>query len=148
MKRFLLLGLPALVLALGQMIPDPWTPADLMEPAQLVARLKGPGAARPLIFYVGFGVLYRSKHIPGSVYIGPGAKQEGLQALREAALRQPKTKEIIMYCGCCPWSHCPNVRPAFVMLHELGYKRVKILSLPTDFARDWLDKGYPFEAGY
>ncbi len=136
--------MPALLL--GQMA-NPWTPADLIEPAQLATRLKGPPAARPPVFYVGFAVLYRSKHIPGAEFIGPAGKQEGLEALREAALKHPRTQEIVIYCGCCPWDHCPNLRPAFLMLHELGFKRTRVLDLPTNFQKDWLEKGYPFETG-
>ena len=89
-----------------------------------------------------------SRTKPDAEFVGPGGKQEGLQALREAALKHPRTQEIIIYCGCCPWDHCPNVRPAFIMLHELGFKRVRVVSMPTNFATDWVGKGYPFEAGH
>jgi 3-mercaptopyruvate sulfurtransferase SseA len=147
-----ILRIAAFVAALGglagQTVPDPWTAADLIEPAQFAARLKGPAAKAPTIYYVGFGVLYRSKHIPGAEFVGPGGKQEGLQALREAALKHARTDEIVIYCGCCPWERCPNLRPAFVMLRELGFKRVRVLSLPTSFLTDWVEKGYPFEAGH
>ena len=146
MKLRITVALLALCGLSGQAIPDPWTTADLIQPEQLAARWRG-AAPKPPIFYVGFGVLYRGKHIPGAVFVGPGAKQEGLQMLREAALKLPRTKEIVIYCGCCPWGHCPNIRPAFIMLHELGFKRVRVLSLPTNFATDWLDHGYPFAAG-
>lgn len=146
------LRISALLLALcalsGQTMPNPWTAADLIEPAQLAPRLKGPPVARPVIYYVGFGVLHRSKHIPGAEFVGPASKQEGLQALREAVLNHPRTQEIVINCGCCPWDHCPNLRPAFVMLHELGFKRVRVLSLPTSFPKDWIEKGYPFETGH
>ena len=144
--------IPALLLALcalsAQSMPDPWTPADLIQPAAFAERLKSQTAAKPVIYYVGFGVLYRGKHIPGAEFAGPAGIQEGRQALREAALKHPRTQEIVIYCGCCPWDHCPNLRPAFVMLHELGFKRVRVLSLPTNFATDWVEKGYPFEAGH
>jgi 3-mercaptopyruvate sulfurtransferase SseA len=139
--------MPAAILAVGQ-IPDPWTAADLIQPAQFAARLKDPSAPKPTIYYVGFAVLYRSKHIPGAEFVGPGSKQEGLQSLREAALKHARADEIVIYCGCCPWDHCPNLRPAFIMLHELGFKRVKVLNLPTSLVKDWLEKGYPFEAGH
>ena len=146
------LRIPVLLIALGalsgQTVPDPWTAGDVIQPDQLAARLKSRTAPKPLIYYVGFGVLYRSKHIPDAEFVGPGGKQEGLQALREAALKHPRTQEIIIYCGCCPWDHCPNVRPAFIMLHELGFKRVRVVSMPTNFATDWVGKGYPFEAGH
>jgi thiosulfate/3-mercaptopyruvate sulfurtransferase len=145
------LRIPTLLLAAaalsGQTAPDPWTAADLIQPAQLVARLHSPTAAKPPIYYVGFGVLYRSKHIPGAEFAGPANRPEGLQALREAALKHPRTEEIVIYCGCCPWDHCPNLRPAFQMLRDLGFKRVRVLALPTTFSKEWIEKGYPFETG-
>src|ERR1700690_3316878 len=96
----------ALLVALGalsaQTMPDPWTAGDVIQPDQLAARLKSPTASKPPIYYVGFGVLYRSKHIPGAEFLGPAGKQEGLQALREAALKHPRTAEIVIYWGCSP----------------------------------------------
>ena len=146
------LRIAAMLVAFGalsaQTVVDPWTAGDVIQPDQLAARLKSPTASKPPIYYVGFGILYRSKHIPGAEFIGPGSKQEGLQALREAALKHARTEEIVIYCGCCPWDHCPNMRPAFIMLHELGFKRVRVLSLPTSFPKDWVEKGFPFEAGH
>ncbi len=126
---------------------DPWQPADVMQPADLAARLRNPAAPQPKMFYVGFGVLYRSKHIPGSVFTGPTSKQEGLELLRSAVIKLPRQEEIVIYCGCCPWEKCPNLRPAFVMLHELGFKKVRVVALPTSFLRDWIEKGYPVELG-
>ena len=125
---------------------DPWSGGDLLAPAQLAGRLRDPRAAKPKIYYVGFGILYRSKHIPGAEFAGPASKQEGLELLRAAVLKQPRDRELIIYCGCCPWDHCPNLRPAFLMLRELGFKEVKVLWLPTNFAKDWIDKGYPVES--
>lgn len=149
--RSVSLRIPTLLVALGalsaQTVPDPWTAADVIQPDQLAARLTSRTESKPPIFYVGFGILYRSKHIPGSVFIGPGSKQEGLQALREAALKHPRTDEIVLYCGCCPWDHCPNVRPAVELLEGMGFTHVKAMYLPTDFKADWIDRGYPVEAG-
>ena len=42
---------------------DPWSSADVLQPAELASRLSKPSP--PAVFHVGFGVLYRSKHIPG-----------------------------------------------------------------------------------
>ncbi|HEX8986158.1 MAG TPA: rhodanese-like domain-containing protein [Bryobacteraceae bacterium] len=132
------------VLAFAQAPPaDPWRPADLMAPSELATRLKG--AAGPKVFYVGFGILYRSKHIPGAAFTGPTAKQEGLEALRAAVIKLPRTEELAIYCGCCPWQSCPNIRPAFLMLRELGFRHVRVLDLPTSFLKDWIQKGYPVE---
>jgi rhodanese-related sulfurtransferase len=128
-------------------MPDPWTAADLIEPAQLAPRLKGPPAARPIVYYVGFGVLYRSKHIPGAEFVGPASKQEGLQALREAALKHPRSQEIVIYCGCCPWDNCPNMRPAFQTLKEMGFVNLKALDIPERLGDDWTAKGFPIVKG-
>jgi hypothetical protein len=135
----------AVLIACAAFAADPWSGADLLAPAQLAARLRSPQAVKPVIFYVGFGVLYRSKHIPGAEFAGPAGKQEGLELLRTAALKQPRDRQIVIYCGCCPWDHCPNLRPAFLMLRELGFTQVKVLSLPTNFPKDWIEKGYPVD---
>jgi hypothetical protein len=41
--------------------------------------------------------------------------------------------------------HCPNIRPAFQTLNDLGYTNVHILDLPSNFRADWMEKGYPVE---
>jgi thiosulfate/3-mercaptopyruvate sulfurtransferase len=143
------LGATALLLvmaAAGQSGADPWSESDLLQPADLAARLASQ-SPKPKIFYVGFGILYRSKHIPGAAFTGPAGKQEGLEALRAAVIKLPRTTEVVIYCGCCPVNHCPNIRPAFLMLRELGFQGAKILWLPTSFLKDWIEKGYPVEAG-
>jgi rhodanese-related sulfurtransferase len=120
-------------------------PSDLIAPADLAARLKSAG--KPVVVYVGFPVLYRGNHIPGALFAGPASKPEGLEALKQAVVKLPKDAEIVVYCGCCPWSHCPNIRPAFRALRDLGYTRVKVVEIPTNLATDWMDKGYPVEKG-
>jgi thiosulfate/3-mercaptopyruvate sulfurtransferase len=148
------LRLPAVLLAflpllIAQTPPaGPWQAADLMQPSELASRLRAGAARTPRVFYVGFAVLYRSKHIPGAVFTGPTARQEGLESLRAAVVKLPRNEELVIYCGCCPWSSCPNIRPAFLMLHELGFQRVRVLALPTSFLKDWIEKGYPVEQGH
>ena len=117
-----------------------------VETKDLAAQLQANGP-KPALFHVGFNVMFRSKHIPGSVYAGPGSKAEGLDALKAAAANVPRDREVIIYCGCCPFDRCPNVRPAVALLKQMGFTRVKALNLPTNFAADWLDHGYPFEEG-
>ena len=129
------------VAVFGQGNADPWKPADLIQPKDVAARL----AQKPVLFHVGFATLYRSKHIPGTVYLGPGAREEGLAALRKAAAAFPRDREIILYCGCCPWNECPNMRPAFSALRAMGFTRVKAMYTPTNLVKDWIEKGYPVE---
>ncbi len=59
-------------------------------------------------------------------------------------LRYRVDREIV-YCGCCPIDKCPNLRPAFRVAREMGFKKVRVLKLPTSFGIDWVEKGYPFE---
>ena len=117
---------------------EPWTAGDLVQPQQ-VAQNTG----NPLIIHVGFPVLYRSAHITGSIFAGPGSKPEGIEALRKAVAGQPLGREIILYCGCCPWDKCPNIRPAFATLRQMGFSRVRAMVVPTNLKTDWIDKGYP-----
>src|ERR1035437_583024 len=118
----------------------------LVQPPDLAAQLAGK-VARPAVFMVGPNMLYRSKHIPGSVYAGPGMSEAGLAMLKAEAGKLPRDREVVVYCGCCPWDKCPNVKPAVDLLKQIGFAKVKALYLETGFKADWLDKGYAAEAG-
>jgi hypothetical protein len=119
------------------------TKADLVQPADLAKDLALPEWRRPVLLHVGFSVLYKSGHIPGSKYVGSGSTARGRAELKKALKAIPKDKAVVLYCGCCPWDHCPNVNPAFRVARGLGYKNVKILYIVQDLQRDWVDKGYP-----
>ena len=121
--------------------------AGLMNPDELVKILKSSKGEKPLMIQVGSHVLFQQAHIPGSEYIGPASSENGLQQLRRRVETLPRSKAIIIYCGCCPWSHCPNVKPAVELLKQMGFTRVKAMFVETNFAKDWTDKGYPVEAG-
>ena len=55
---------------------------------------------------------------------------------------------IVLYCGCCPWGRCPNVGPAYKLLLDMGFTRVKVLYLADNFGADWVNKGFPVESGH
>ena len=118
----------------------------LIQPAELANILKANGP-KPLILQVGFRVLYLQAHIPGSEYVGPGSSTEGLEQIRARVKALPRTKTIVLYCGCCPWSHCHNVRPAYQALEAMGFKNVKVLFIAHDFGSDWVNAGYPVTTG-
>jgi len=126
---------------------DPWAKAQLISPEALNKLLVQTKPAKPLIIQVGFRPLYIQGHIPGSVYYGPGSRPDGLAELRKYVQAFPRNQEIVIYCGCCPFSQCPNIRPAFKALKELGFTRVKVLEIPDRLSTDWLGKGYPLEKG-
>ena len=102
---------------------------------------------KPLLFHVGSHMFFLQAHIPGSEYLGAGTTAEGIQNLRRRVSGLPKNTPIILYCGCCPWSHCPNVNPAYDALLQMGFTNVRVLFMPNNFGADWLDKGYPVARG-
>lgn len=104
-------------------------------------------SGKPLILQVGVHVLYAQAHVPGSEYVGAASTPAGLDALRRRVGGVNKTRLVVLYCGCCPWESCPNIRPAFNQLRALGFTQVKALHIADNFGTDWVTKGYPVESG-
>lgn len=120
---------------------EPWTATQLVAPADLARTIEtGAREQQPLLLSVGPAAM-----IKGSIDIGPASDKEGLNKLKAALEKQPKDKEIIIYCGCCPFAHCPNIRPAFRLLKEMHYTHARLLNLEHNIRTDWMDKGYPSE---
>jgi len=147
---FLLLCLSLLLLTLpvtnAQYSGDPWTAAQTAQPADFAKELTA-GKSKPTILFVGFQRLYSAGHIKGAQYHGSGGRPEGLAEIKKWAEPLPRSINLVIYCGCCPLDHCPNLRPAFTTLHEMGFRKLRVLILPTSFAVDWADKGLPYEKG-
>lgn len=118
-----------------------------ITPEDLVKLLQSSPQQKPLLFQVGSHVLYSQAHIPGSEYTGPASTEAGLQQLRKRVASVRRTQLIVLYCGCCPWDHCPNVKPADDALHAMGFRNVKILYIAENFGSDWVNKGYPTAKG-
>jgi thiosulfate/3-mercaptopyruvate sulfurtransferase len=125
-------------------LQDPWPPGKLIQPAAL-AELLNTSGPKPTVISVAFPVLYRQRHIAHALPAGPASKPEGLAALRQAVSAMPKDREIVIYCGCCPMEHCPNIRPAYMALESAGFSNVRVLELRTNLHTDWTAKGYPVE---
>jgi thiosulfate/3-mercaptopyruvate sulfurtransferase len=138
----LMLGLVAVTASQAESELVPGSP-QLINPEDLVKILQAPKEERPLILNVGPSLLYMQAHIPGSEYIGAGSDSQGMESLRRRVKTLPHNTSILLYCGCCPWSHCPNVRPAYDALHKAGFTNVKVLYIANDFGADWVYKGYP-----
>lgn len=126
---------------------DPWSAAQTVQPAQLVAELGQEKDPHALVIYVGARTLYNGAHLPGAVYYGPGSTEQGIGELKKYAARLPKNSDVVLYCGCCPLEKCPNLRRAFTALKEIGFARLRVLILPTSFNSDWVEKGYPVQKG-
>ncbi|MBZ5615088.1 MAG: rhodanese-like domain-containing protein [Acidobacteriia bacterium] len=150
-KRYVLFAVVVLVLISASAVlafQAPSIPASrLINPEELVKVLQSPKGEKPLLIHVGSHVMYEQAHIPGSEYIGPASYESGLQQLRQRVQTLPKKKFIVIYCGCCPWSHCPTVKPADDALRTLGFTNVKVLYIADNFGANWVNKGYPVAKG-
>ena len=133
---FLLLG--TLITHISWKNDEPWRPDQLLEPADLAATIAASDAAKPLIISIG-----PAATIKGSVGVGPASEAENVAKLEKLLSKEPKDRAIVIYCGCCPFKNCPNVRPAFAKLNEMGFKNHQLLNLAKNLKTDWLDKGYP-----
>jgi hypothetical protein len=122
---------------------DPWSAGELIQPEEL-AKVIQSGKA-PVVLSVAFPILYHGKHIVHAINAGPTSKPEGIEALKMAVANLPKDADLVIYCGCCPMVKCPNIRPAYRTLKELGFSRIRVLSVPTNLHTDWVSKGYPSE---
>ena len=124
---------------------DPWNKTQVIMPEELARLLSNSGDKKPLVVCAGFDFLYKGAHIPGAEFIGPAREAKGIGALKKWAHGIPRNQEVVVYCGCCPFKECPNIRPAFQVLHQAGLKRLKVLYLENNFAKDWVEKGLPVE---
>ena len=122
--------------------------SQLVQPADLVRELASASAdARPTIVYVGFRTLFAGGHIPGATFHGSGSTEQGLADIKKWAASLPRTTNLVIYCGCCPFERCPNIRPAFALLRDMGFTHLRVLELHTSFAADWAEKNYSIEKG-
>ncbi len=124
---------------------DPWRPGDVLSPKQLDRSLHG--AKKPVVVSVGFEFLFKTSHIPGAVFKGSAKDAAGIDSLKAWAKNLDRKGEIVLYCGCCPWKECPNIRPAFAALKAMGFTRLKVMEIGQDFHTDWVKQGYPTEKG-
>ncbi len=117
--------------------PVNWNASQLMEPSALSATINANNEV-PMIISVGPGAV-----IPNSIDAGMAGDEAGLTKLKATLSNIPKDKKIVVYCGCCPYLHCPNVRPAINALKTMNFTNYYLLDLPTNIKKDWIDQGYP-----
>ena len=108
-----------------------------MEPSDLAGTLQAKKDV-PVIISVGPGAT-----IPQSIAIGMVNEKDGIEKLRQQLVKIPRDKKVVVYCGCCPFEHCPNVRPAINALKEMRFTNYYLLNIPSNMKKDWIDKGYP-----
>lgn len=117
---------------------EPWTASQLMPTSELAALINNPTAKKPLIINIGPQAV-----IKGSVDVGPGKEKDNLKKLEKMLSKEDKNREVVLYCGCCPFDKCPNIRPAFSLIKEKGFAKAKLLDVPKNIKTNWIDAGYP-----
>jgi rhodanese-related sulfurtransferase len=82
--------------------------------------------------------------IKGSLQVGIMTERKDSDLLQKVK-GVSKSKEIVIYCGCCTLENCENVEKAFNILKKSGYSNVKTLNLGEGYGPGWSGKGYPVE---
>ena len=119
--------------------------SELLQPEELNSLMNAQGGEKPVVLQVGSLLMFREAHIRGAEFAGAGSQAVGLQQLQRRVAPLAHDTFIVRYCGCCPWGRCPNVGPAFKLLHGFGFTHVKVLYLANNFGTDWVDKGFAVE---
>jgi thiosulfate/3-mercaptopyruvate sulfurtransferase len=119
---------------------EPWKASQLLAPSDLATNLNDTKATHPILISVGEAGL-----IKGAIQIGAMTEIENVAKLKSLLNKTDKDLEVVVYCGCCPFEHCPNIRPAFELLTSLKFTKHKLLNLPHNIKVDWMDKGYPMK---
>jgi hypothetical protein len=122
------------------LVKNPWTKSQLMAPSVLAAMIRNPKIEKPLIFNIGV-----VENIKGAKNMGAASEKDNLEAFKKKLSSIPKSSLIVIYCGCCPFEKCPNIRPAFKAIQKAGFKNGKLLDLRTNIKTDWIDKGFPLD---
>lgn len=126
---------------------DPWLASNIITIPDFLSELNNKENQKFITIQVGFKSLYEASHVPGAIYAGPADRNEGITLLKSEAKKLKKNQNIVIYCGCCAWSECPNIRKAFDVIKNLGFKNVHVVYIPHSFMTDWVDKGYPIDKG-
>lgn len=116
---------------------EPWKKSQLIEPSDLKKVISKQNQI-PYIISIGPGQV-----ISNSVGMGECRYEKNLTAFKNHLSSISKDSEIVIYCGCCPFKDCPNIRPAFSLLNSLGYKNHKLLNIRNNIKTDWIDMNYP-----
>lgn len=117
-----------------------WKKEQLMSTSDLSIKIKTNSKDKPLIFNVG-----PMENIKGAIEVGAATNVTFGSKVISHLTMENKIKSIVVYCGCCSYSSCPNIKPAYDYLIAQGYKNTKVLELPEGIKPDWVAKGYPVE---
>lgn len=138
MKKNLLLFAILLCFSAANSQNEPWKTSQVMATKTLAEKIKTDDKNLPVIFNVG-----PMENIKGAIAIGAVTSEKGMNQLKLTAQTITKSKSVVVYCGCCSYANCPNIRPAFKALQDMGFKSVFVLDIPEGIKPDWVAKDYP-----
>lgn len=138
--KYILVALSSLVF-LAFVVNYTYKPEQLVQPEELAKKLNNEKAKKPTIINVG-----PEKNIKTALDGGPASIELGITKIKGLMPKIKKETEVVIYCGCCALEHCENIPPAYKLLKDAGYKKVKILNLKNNLKDDWQSKGYPMGA--
>jgi hypothetical protein len=140
MKTIFTLILITLGLASSYAQAPVWKKEQLMPTKELADKITTNAKDKPLIFNVG-----PMENIKGAQAVGAATNATFSTKILSYLTMESKTKPVVVYCGCCSYSSCPNIKPAYDILIAQGFKNTKVLELPEGIKPDWVAKGYPTE---
>ncbi len=138
MKNFLVIGFITLMMDVS--LAQTWKKEQLMPTADLAAKLTATSGDKPVVFNVG-----PMENIKTAKFVGRGTSVTAIDKMKSELSMENKNKTVVIYCGCCSFSSCPNIKPAFDALVAAGFKNTKVLEIPEGIKPDWVAKGYPME---
>jgi hypothetical protein len=140
MKNLVVLTLAFFISSLSFSQAPTWTKEQLMPAKELADKIKSNAKDLPLVFNVG-----PMENIKTAVFVGRGTSVTGIEKLKSSLNMESKNRVVVVYCGCCSYASCPNIKPAYDALISIGFKNAKVLELPESVKTDWVAKGYPME---
>ena len=142
MKKFLISTF-IIVASLSMTAQTPvWKKEQLMPTKELADKINSSIDAKqkPLILNVG-----PMEQIKSAIEVGRATSVTGIEKIKQTVAWENKARTVVVYCGCCSYASCPNIRPAYDALIKLGFKNAKVLELPEGIKPDWVAKDYPME---
>ncbi len=117
-----------------------WTKEQLMPTKELADKINSHAKDVPMILNVGPMELIKT-----GIEVGRATSVTGIERIKQTVSQENKNRVIVVYCGCCSYASCPNIKPAYDALIKEGFKNAKVLELPVGIKEDWVAKDYPME---
>jgi thiosulfate/3-mercaptopyruvate sulfurtransferase len=142
MKHLLTLALVFSAIFYSHAQTPVWKKEQLMPTKELADKILSTAnpKEKPLILNVGPMELIKS-----AVDVGRATSVTGIERIKSTVAMENKNRTVVVYCGCCSYASCPNIKPAYDALISAGFKNAKVLELPEGIKPDWVAKGYPME---